>query len=213
MMKQINYFLFDLDNTLYHPENGPLLYVDSLMTKYIADLFQIEKKEAKTIRKNYYNQYGTTLSGLMNEHHIDPENFLEKVHDIPQEALPPFDPELKEILNEIPQPKYVLTNSYKPYAEKVLSSLQIRDCFEDIFDIVFMDLKNKYDPASYQKAMKTVKPESKPEEFVMFDDIWKYLESAQDLGIKTILVNPEKTGRPDHHIKNIDGLKSILQLF
>ena len=52
---------------------------------------QARPDEAQRLQKDYYRRYGTTLRGLMVEHGITPDDFLEYVHDIdhsPVEADP-----------------------------------------------------------------------------------------------------------------------------
>jgi hypothetical protein len=58
---------------------------------------------------HYYRRYGTTLRGLMEEHGIQPDDFLEYVHDIdhsPVEA----DPRLGDAIERLPGRKFILTN-------------------------------------------------------------------------------------------------------
>jgi hypothetical protein len=45
-------------------------------------LLGLEHDDARAIQKKYYREHGTTLQGLMLHHGIDPNDFLEKVHDI-----------------------------------------------------------------------------------------------------------------------------------
>ena len=39
-------------------------------------------EEAKKIQKNYFYEYNTTLNGMIKNHKIDANEFLEFVHDI-----------------------------------------------------------------------------------------------------------------------------------
>ena len=50
-------------------------------------------EEAQRVQKDYYQRYGTTLRGLMVEHGIAPDDFLEYVHDIDHSPVEP-DPAL-----------------------------------------------------------------------------------------------------------------------
>ena len=45
------------------------------------------------MQKDYYRRYGTTMRGLMEEHGLDPDKFLEVVHEIDHSPLTP-DPAL-----------------------------------------------------------------------------------------------------------------------
>jgi hypothetical protein len=49
------------------------------------------------LQKKYYREHGTTLQGLMLHHGIDPNDFLEKVHDIDYSWVKP-DPELGDAI-------------------------------------------------------------------------------------------------------------------
>ncbi len=75
-------WVFDLDNTLYPHHSNLFSQIDVKMTGYIANLLQLPRDEARKVQKQFYLEYGTTLRGLMELHQIDPDDFLEKVHDI-----------------------------------------------------------------------------------------------------------------------------------
>lgn len=204
------YFLFDLDNTLYLPDHGPLPQVDYLMNRFIVEKYHLTYDEAVRLRKDFCTRYGTTMEGLIRHFDSDPIEFLEYVHDVDPEHLPEEDHLLQQIMNSIPHPKYVLTNSYRKYAVRVIQALQIESYIEEIFDVVFMGLKNKTAPESYQLIMNHIDPESHPCAFIMFDDLWIYLKSAHELGLTTVLVNPELSGHPTYHLKAIHDLSELL---
>ncbi len=205
----IDYFLFDLDNTLYLPQKGPLTEVDRRMTHYMVECFDLTEESAKKTRRHYCLEYGTTMAGLMKDYQIDPLHFLQYVHDIPDDTLPARDPLLREHLLAIEQPKYILTNSYTPYAETVLQALGVDDLFIAVFDVVTMELRNKYHEESYQKIMHLIQNSAHPHQFIMFDDLWPYLSAAKNLGLTTVLVSPDFSGEPDFHLQSIHHLSGL----
>src|SRR3990172_12675758 len=75
-------WLFDLDNTLYPAECNLFAQVDQKMGEYIARYLGVPFAYARHLQKSYYRQFGTTLSGLMQVHRMDPKAFLDYVHDL-----------------------------------------------------------------------------------------------------------------------------------
>ena len=88
-LSDIKNWVFDLDNTLYSPEEDIFSQIDKRMTEFIISKFNVNEEEAFNIQKKYFLEYGTTLSGLMKRENIDPDEFLEFVHDINLEILKP----------------------------------------------------------------------------------------------------------------------------
>ena len=99
-LTKIKYWIFDLDNTLYSGQTKVFSEVDKKMSSFISDKFNVDLIEAKKIQKEYFYEYGTTLSGLMKKRNVDPNEFLEFVHDIDISWLPK-DEQLKEELIKI----------------------------------------------------------------------------------------------------------------
>ena len=85
----IKSWVFDLDNTLYDPEEDIFSQIDKKMTSFISKRFDINTNDAFNIQKEYFLEYGTTLAGLMNDKNsnIDPDEFLEYVHNINLKSL------------------------------------------------------------------------------------------------------------------------------
>ena len=42
----------------------------------------VNLEEARQIQKNYFQEYNTTLNGMIKNHKIDADEFLEFVHDV-----------------------------------------------------------------------------------------------------------------------------------
>ena len=81
-LAKIKYWLFDLDNTLYDGATKVFEQVDKKMTKFISEKLNVGKEEARKIQKNYFQEYNTTLNGMIKHHKIDADEFLEFVHDV-----------------------------------------------------------------------------------------------------------------------------------
>ena len=92
----IKYWIFDLDNTLYSGKTKVFEQVDQRMSKYISNKLNVTVEEAKKIQKNYFYEYNTTLNGMIKNHKIDPDEFLEFVHDIDIDFL--FDVQLSIVV-------------------------------------------------------------------------------------------------------------------
>jgi len=85
--QSIKYWIFDLDNTLYSGKTKVFEQVDKKMSKYVSEKLKISIDEAKKIQKNYFHEYNTTLNGMIKNHKIDANEFLEFVHDIDVDFL------------------------------------------------------------------------------------------------------------------------------
>ena len=67
-LKNIQYWIFDLDNTLYSGDTKVFGQVDKKMSKYISQKLNISIDEAKKTQKKYFHQYHTTLNGMIKNH-------------------------------------------------------------------------------------------------------------------------------------------------
>ena len=101
----VSVWIFDLDNTLYPPEADLWPQVDQRITLYLGDMFGLDGLSARALQKYYYRRYGTTLKGLMDEHKISPDAFLEFAHQIDLRDLAP-DPDLGEAIGKLPGGTY-----------------------------------------------------------------------------------------------------------
>src|SRR5216683_396853 len=80
--RQVETWVFDLDNTLYPHHLNLWQQVDERIRDYIAGFLQIPHAEAFRVQKDYYKRYGTSMRGLMTEHGMKPDDFLDFVHEI-----------------------------------------------------------------------------------------------------------------------------------
>ena len=102
-LSQIDFWLFDLDNTLYSPAAGLFRQVDERMGRYIMELEGVDAVTARQIQKGYFHDHGTTLAGLMAHHGVTPAHFLDYVHDVDLSVLRPNQP-LHDAIAALPSP-------------------------------------------------------------------------------------------------------------
>ena len=209
----INYWIFDLDNTLYSGQTEVFSEVDKKMSTFISKKMNVDLIKAKEIQKKYFYEYGTTLSGLMKQDSIDPHEFLEFVHDIDISWLPK-DLKLKDELIKIKEKKFIFTNGSHAHVENVTKQLGIDGLFDGAFDIVDANFVPKPHIDPYKKIIDKFKIE--PTKSILIEDIAHNLEQAKNLGMKTCwLENEEAFAKKDADKPYIDykikNLPSFLQ--
>lgn len=181
----VDTWIFDLDNTLYPASCRLFDQIDVRMGQFVAQLLNLEYDEAKRRQKELFYRHGTTLRGLMVEHGVNPDGFLDYVHDIDHTPVQPV-PGLDEALHALPGRKLIFTNGTVAHAEKVLSRLGITHHFGDIFDIVHSDFIPKPQLEPYRKFI--AQTGIRPRTSAMFEDIARNLEAPHELGMTTVLV-------------------------
>jgi putative hydrolase of the HAD superfamily len=183
-------WVFDLDNTLYPHDLNLWQQIDDRIREFIANFLSIPKDEAFRLQKDYYKRYGTSMRGLMAEHGMKPDDFLEFVHAIDHSPLVP-NPALGDAIEQLPGRKLILTNGTRKHAEAVMRRLDIDRYFEDVFDIAAADLDPKPLPQVYDRFL--AKHGVDPRKAAMIEDLARNLEVPHQLGMTTVLVVPEKT--------------------
>jgi putative hydrolase of the HAD superfamily len=182
-------WVFDLDNTLY-PHHLLWRQVDDRIRAYVAEFLKVSKDEAFRVQKDYYKRYGTTMRGLMTEHGLNPDHYLEYVHQIDHSPLEP-NPALGAALEKLPGRKLILTNGTRKHADAVMRRLEIDRHFEDVFDIVAAELEPKPAQKTYERFL--ARHDVDPAKAAMFEDLARNLEAPHALGMTTVLVVPEGT--------------------
>ena len=181
-LKKIKYWLFDLDNTLYSGDTKVFDQVDKKMSLFISDKLNVTLAEAKKIQKNYFHEYNTTLNGMIKNHKIDAEEFLEFVHDVDLNFLKE-DLDLHNALTHLTGKKYIFTNGSKAHVSNVTKRIGIQNLFDGVFDIVDSDFIPKPSIEPYKKIIE--KYGIDPEYCIFIEDIARNLKPAYELGMKT----------------------------
>lgn len=188
--QHVTTWIFDLDNTLYAPEVQLFAQIEQRMTAYVMREIGVSESEANRLRNHYWRQHGTTLSGLMAEHDIDPAPYLREVHDIDFSVLTP-DPELAALIRALPGRKIVHTNGDRAYALRVLEHRGLT-VFDAVHGIDNVDFHPKPDARAY--AAVRAAEGFDPARAAMFEDDPRNLAVPHMLGMRTVLVGDGRHG-------------------
>ena len=157
--------------------------IDNNMKRFISKKLDVSFDEAFRLQKKFYLEFGTTLFGLMKYHNVNPDEFLDFVHDIDLTKIKKSKG-LKYKINNLPGTKILFTNGDEKYAKRVLESLGIEDSIDQIFDIKRANYLPKPKLETYLRLIKEFN--INPQQTVFFEDIEKNLEPAHKLGITTV---------------------------
>jgi putative hydrolase of the HAD superfamily len=183
----VDTWVFDLDNTLYPHHLNLWQQVDERIREFVAKFLDVGREEAFRVQKDYYRRYGTTMRGLMTEHGLNPDDFLDFVHEIDHSPLTP-NPALGAAIEALPGRKLILTNGTRKHADAVMRRLAIHHHFEGVFDIVAAELEPKPQPQTYDRFLKAHGVD--PASAAMFEDLARNLAVPHALGMTTVLVVP-----------------------
>lgn len=203
----VDLLIFDLDDTLYPSSSG----IWSLIRERI-DLFMISKlgythENVHNAREIFFREFGTTLRGLESAHHVDPDEYLKFVHDVPiHEYLLP-NSQLNSMLSSIQQKKVIFTNGDRWHSKRVTDALMITSHFNEIIDILDVSPYCKPMIESFQIALKKLNV-SNLQNILLIDDNIRNIQMAEKLGMQTVWVTE------NNHFQNYEGkqIKKIEEL-
>jgi putative hydrolase of the HAD superfamily len=184
-LAEIETWLFDLDNTLYPLACNLFGQVEERMGAFIMAELEIGYDEAHRLRRHFFTKHGTTLRGLMLDHGVAPDRFLDYVHDIDLSGVP-ADPALVAAINRLPGRKLVFTNATVRHAERVMARIGLTGEIEAVHDIVASDYVPK--PARSAYAALLAGHQIVPETALFVEDMARNLEPAAALGMTTAWV-------------------------
>ncbi len=200
-------WVFDLDNTLYPPRARLFDQIEVRMTSYVMDTLGVDRAEADRLRRHYWEVYGTTLSGLMVEHGVDPRPYLARVHDISLSALD-RDHDLRAAILALPGRRIVHTNGCADYALRVLEACGLEGVFDAVYGIAETGFQPK--PAEAAFAAVIAADGLAPEAAVMFEDDARNLAIPHALGMGTVHVADDRA--PGDHVHyHTDDLATFLR--
>lgn len=212
---EIECWIFDLDNTLYPAASNLFERVAARITEFIKLEFDLGDEQATKLRRHTFRKHGTTLRGLMLEHNVDPERYLDYVHDIDVSDVAPDQP-LTKALGRLPGRKIIYTNGSHGHAERIMKQIGVAAHFEGIFDIMAGDYVPKPNPEPYNRMIERFAIQ--PSRSVMIEDMAKNLVPAAALGMTTVWLRHDADWASDgaegdhvHHICDdlVDWLESL----
>jgi putative hydrolase of the HAD superfamily len=199
-LSHVSAWVFDMDDTLYPREQGLMQLVQARINAYVVEAVGLDPVSARVLQRQFLDEHGTTLAGLMANYTIDPVHFLHDVHDVPMDSLEP-NPRLVEQLMRLPGRRFVFTNGARDYADRVLARLGVTACFDGVFTIEDADLTPKPAPSTFRHFVERYGFD--PHRAAFFEDTPRNLEPAKALGMTTVLIG-DGHGKPlGDHIDHI----------
>ena len=179
-------WIFDLDNTMYDINLGLFKKISNRITEFIMSKYSLDIDQAKKIQKEYYLKYGLTLRGLIVEKKLEPEEFLDYVHDVEHPELEKNDQLISKI-RILEGKKIIFTNATSKHAKKILKILELEHDFDQIIDIKDLEYIPKPDKRSYKKLLECLNLNKENlDKTIFFEDTVKNLIPAKELGITTV---------------------------
>lgn len=206
---RVETWLFDLDHTLYSPDAGILDQVSVLMTDFIQTRLGVGRDHAHALRQHYWAQHGATMTGLIQEHGVDPDEFLIACHQLDLSALAP-DPTLGQAIAALPGRRLIHTNGPRHHAERLLDRLGLDGHFERIISVE----DTGYVPKPALEAHRTAADLAmcKPETTAMIDDMVHNLHHPSEMGMTTIwLCHDADQSAPAHVHHQTSDLPEFLR--
>lgn len=215
----IDTVIFDVDDTLYAESCGFTKHRNGeVVEQYMVDELGFSTRaEARALRDEYFQVYHSTMKSLIvaeADGRLPPGKHFDKdvlgnywADNCDFKRYLSARPELIESLQKLPQKKVVFTNAPRPYALKVLETLQLLQVFPEDFIFAVDDVLPACKPeaAAFNTVFERV--QSKPSRAIMFEDSLKNIRAAKSLGLQTVFVSEDKdaTADPsvDYHVKHV----------
>jgi putative hydrolase of the HAD superfamily len=183
---RFRFLLCDLDDTLYPVDAGVMKAVGDRISRFMSERLDISPEIAPRLRSYFHEQYGTSLRGLMLHYGINPESYLEFVHDLPLADHIRPDPALDAMLASLCLTRVIITNASREHALRVLDLLGVRQRFDRIVDVRDFGFHSKPHRAAYEQSLLLLG--ARPQECIMVEDSARNLAPARAMGMLGVLV-------------------------
>ena len=218
-------WLIDLDDTLFFSGGKVMSVINSRMTSFIQKELLINFEEANKLRVEYWKKYGATAKGMRKNHGFSFETFLGFSHHLPSfEAFIELKPYIGRILSRLMGRKYLVTNSPKSYAIKVLSRYRLLKYFDGIcaFENMLINSEIKCKPSRLLWQCILQETRAKKNHHILVDDTLANLRTAKRLGFRTVWMceylrkrrcwNAQHSYRPPYVDFKASTFKQLLRL-
>lgn len=200
----LDVLVFDLDETMYPRQSGLMRAISERIGMYMIERMGMDPVLVPRLRRQYVEQYGTTSRGLQLLHGLDVEEYMEYVHDLPLHEYITANAELDQVLGALPQKKVIFTNASAGHARAVLRALGVAQHFTHIYDALFAGNQGKPAMPSYERMLAALGVPGQA--CLMADDMARNLRPAKQLGMVTVLVDPQAgsdTDGADHVVESV----------
>ena len=188
-MSKLKLLFIDLDDTVYPSDTGAWDILGERIYQFMENHVGLNPEIIHEERDRLFHKHGTTMKGLSDEYGADVHDYLDYVHSVNLSGVIKENQELRRALLDLPQEKWIFTNASRHHAEQILRLVGITDLFVGIIDVLDTYPYCKPDPLAFKLALKKAgNPD--PETCLFVDDRVPNLDSANMLGLRTILVHP-----------------------
>jgi len=200
--------LFDVDDTLYPKSAGVMGVVSRRIDGFMATRLGMDEALIRQLRPRYWQQYGTTMRGLLEEYEIDADDYLSYVHDFCVTDLLAKNERLDRVLTGLSWRKAIFTNAPAEHAHKVLEALGVAHHFERVFDVRATGLVAKPDPRAFRHVVEALGVDV--DACVVLDDSMPNLKTAKRLGMVAVLVgSAQRADGVDFAISSIEEVAEV----
>jgi putative hydrolase of the HAD superfamily len=199
----------DLDDTLYPADSGVWKAIRQRIDMYVMERFHLPLEDARVRRQELFLRYGTTMRGLQAEYHVDEDEYLAFVHDVPLVDFLRPNPGLCQMLQSYPQRRVIFTNADVHHARRVLAVLGLSACFQQIIDIKALSPYCKPMQEAFRIALE-IAGEPDPARCVLVDDQAHNVRAARAFGMQAIRVGALEPGFEKATISRLDDLPAVL---
>ena len=118
------------------PDDKVLEHMGKNIDDYFKKHLGLSPDDAERLHKDYSQQYGQAIEGLVRHHQIDALEYNAKVDDaVPLDDLIKPNAQLRQFLEDIDTSKvrlWLLTNAYVNHGKRVVRLLGVEDLFEGL---------------------------------------------------------------------------------
>lgn len=213
----IKHLIFDLDRTVYPADTRMSDDISYRIKRFASEFWGLDFEEGARQRSEAVKKYGTTLDWLVEAGGFaDIEAYFAAVHPSDECCGLYKTPQLRPLLESLPQDKMILTNSPYEHAQRVLEFLEVRDLFGSICDIRANNLKGKPAASAFYRALEMCG--GTVQDSIFLDDAEGYTDGWARLGGIAVLVDAagKKLNTPGlpgktYCIKDIYELPALLK--
>jgi len=199
--------LFDLDNTLYPREKGVFDHINRKINAFVREKTGRMGAEVDLLRKDYLRRYGTTLGGLVRHDSVDPDEYLQYVHDVPVEEMLEPVPALVSFIGSIRLPMVIFTNGTSSHARRVMAALGLGPGFKGICDLAATDYLGKPHYEAFLTASRLLGMSL--QKTILIDDLPVNVKAGSEYCSFAVHVGSDEDGVGDLHVESVLDLVPV----